>query len=211
MKLSDGSIGKEYVGTEFESGYGFGWMILKGPKNSTVVWHNGGYPGYVTHLQRNPDLKQTIVLLSNADCIFVPNIALAINKILADQPYTIPRIPVGRTIARAAREKGVDEAIRLYHELKKTKGDLYRFRRDQLNRLGTELLAQNNITGAIAIFKLNVEEYPREGDVYESLGEAYMKSGDKQLAIKNYEKALELDPQNQNAAALLKKLRSQTN
>jgi outer membrane protein assembly factor BamD (BamD/ComL family) len=176
-------------------------------KDTKIVCHAGGFPGYVNYFQRNPALKQTIVLLSNADCIFVPNMALAIQKILGSQPYQTPRILVGRTIARTVREKGVDEAIKLYHELKNNKQDVYRFRRDQLNRLGYELLEQNKFQKAIAIFKLNIEEYPQEGNPYDSLGEAYMKIGDKELAIKNYEKSLELNPKNQNAVEMLKKLK----
>jgi cytochrome c-type biogenesis protein CcmH/NrfG len=34
--------------------------------------------------------------------------------------------------------------------------------------------------------------------VYDSLGEAYMKKGEKELAIANYQKSLELNPDNAN-------------
>jgi cytochrome c-type biogenesis protein CcmH/NrfG len=44
--------------------------------------------------------------------------------------------------------------------------------------------------------------------VYDSLGEAYMKNGDKELAIENYEKSLKLDPGNANAVEMLKRLRA---
>jgi cytochrome c-type biogenesis protein CcmH/NrfG len=43
--------------------------------------------------------------------------------------------------------------------------------------------------------------------VYDSLGEAYMKAGEKELAIQNYEKSLQLDPKNMNAVEMLKKLK----
>lgn len=45
--------------------------------------------------------------------------------------------------------------------------------------------------------------------MYDSLGEAYMIIGDKVLAIRNYERAVELNPQNTNAIEMLKKLRQQ--
>jgi Flp pilus assembly protein TadD len=60
---------------------------------------------------------------------------------------------------------------------------------------------------AVRIFQRNVEEYPKSSNLYDSLGEAYAKVGQKALAIRSYEKALELDPKNQNAADRLKKLR----
>jgi Tfp pilus assembly protein PilF len=46
----------------------------------------------------------------------------------------------------------------------------------------------------------------RGGDAYDSLAEAYAKNGQKQQAIDNYRKCLELDPKNQDAANKLKEL-----
>jgi predicted negative regulator of RcsB-dependent stress response len=43
--------------------------------------------------------------------------------------------------------------------------------------------------------------------VYDSLGEAYMKKGDKEKAIENYQKSLGLNPNNTNAREMLKKLK----
>jgi len=57
------------------------------------------------------------------------------------------------------------------------------------------------------VFQRNVQEFPRSSNVYDSLGEAYAKVGEKDLAIENYEKSLQLDPKNQNAVERLKKLR----
>jgi predicted Zn-dependent protease len=68
---------------------------------------------------------------------------------------------------------------------------------------------QGKIKEAIRIFQLNVEAYPDSSNVYDSLGEGYMKNGEKALAIENYEKSLKLDPANNNAVEMLKKLRSQ--
>ena len=54
--------------------------------------------------------------------------------------------------------------------------------------------------------KLNVEFYPESANTYDSLAEAYMKSGDNKLAIINYKKSLELNPNNSNAVERLKVL-----
>ena len=59
---------------------------------------------------------------------------------------------------------------------------------------------------AIKIFELNVEMFPEAFNPYDSLGEAYMIKGDKKLAIKNYAKSLELNPQNTNAIVMLSKI-----
>jgi cytochrome c-type biogenesis protein CcmH/NrfG len=42
--------------------------------------------------------------------------------------------------------------------------------------------------------------------VYDSLGEAYYKQGDKQNALANYKRSLQLDPANQNAKSIIAEL-----
>ena len=76
-----------------------------------------------------------------------------------------------------------------------------------VNSFGYRLMGMHRLDQAIEIFKLNTEAYPQSGNVWDSLGEAYMNKGNKELAIKNYEKSLELDPSNTNAVQMLKKLR----
>ena len=87
-------------------------------------------------------------------------------------------------------------------------GDLYTNEGD-INTLGYRLLNRKRVQEAIEILKLNVEAYPASANVYDSLGEAYVVSGNTPLAIQNYEKSLSLDPANTNAAMMLKKLKSQ--
>ena len=98
-------------------------------------------------------------------------------------------------------------AIKQYKELKKEHLKDYDFRAAELNRLGYYLLYQKKkVKEAIEIFKFNVEVYPESSNGYDSLAEAYMVNGDKKLAIKNYAKSLELNPNNTNAIEKLNKL-----
>jgi len=80
---------------------------------------------------------------------------------------------------------------------------------DSLNSTGYGLLQQKKFSDAIAILRLNVQLHPESWNVYDSLGEAYMDQGDKPLAIRNYEKSLELNPKNDGAAKSLKRLRAE--
>jgi len=64
-------------------------------------------------------------------------------------------------------------------------------------------LQMKKVADAIEIFKLNVAAYPQAFNAYDSLGEAYMVHGDKDLAIANYKKSLELNPKNTGATAQL--------
>ena len=68
------------------------------------------------------------------------------------------------------------------------------------------LFSVSRLVPALEIFKLNVFLYPNSANVYDSVAEAYAVDGNRELAITNYKRSLELDPQNTNAAQQLKKL-----
>ena len=100
----------------------------------------------------------------------------------------------------------VAEATEGYKKIKQEKPANAAVQEARLNDLGYSLLRDKKVAEAIAVFRVNVELYPKSSNTYDSLGEAYMASGQKELAVVNYKKSLELDPHNQNAADMLKKL-----
>ena len=118
----------------------------------------------------------------------------------------VRKMSVVQPIARTLREQGIQAAVKQYRELKKNQSTAYDFDEPELNNFGYVLLGQGKITDSIEIFKLNVEAFPNGFNTYDSLGEAYMNAGERELAIKNYKKSLELNPQNTNAVDMLKKL-----
>jgi len=77
---------------------------------------------------------------------------------------------------------------------------------NDLNSFGYRELRDENFERAVNIFKINVALHPESANVYDSLGEAYAKSGDTLQAIENYEKSLSLDSGNQGAKRQLDKL-----
>lgn len=65
-----------------------------------------------------------------------------------------------------------------------------------MNNLGYRLMGEGKMDEAIAVFKSNIERYPNSANVYDSLAEAYEKTGKLDLARPNYEKAAQLGAQN---------------
>jgi dienelactone hydrolase len=63
-----------------------------------------------------------------------------------------------------------------------------------VNEIGYEHLQEGDTKGAIAILKLNVSAFPKSANVYDSLSDAYLADGQKDLARENAKKALELLP-----------------
>ena len=118
------------------------------------------------------------------------------------------RKSIAETLSRTIASAGIDEAARRYHDLKTAAPATYNFDEDQLNALGYRLIQAKEYSKAIRIFQLNVEAYPQSSNVYDSLGEAYMDSGDKTQAKANYQKSLELNPKNGNAVVMLERLKA---
>lgn len=67
-----------------------------------------------------------------------------------------------------------------------------RFSEGLLNNLGYQLLRDENIEEAIAVFKLNTKEYPKAANPYDSLGDAYRAANKLHKARESYAKAVEL-------------------
>lgn len=76
----------------------------------------------------------------------------------------------------------------------------------QINNLAYRFLFSGSSEKAIEILTFNVKAHPTAFNTYDSLGEAYMLTGQRDLAIKNYRKSLVLNPKNTGAVKMLKKL-----
>jgi CubicO group peptidase (beta-lactamase class C family) len=98
------------------------------------------------------------------------------------------------------------DALAAYRQIKRDQPAHPLVSEARLNQLGYTLMRAKKLAAAIDIFKLNVELYPQSFNVYDSLGEAYAENGDKELAIQNYKKSIELNPKNVGGIEMLKKL-----
>ncbi|MDQ2936278.1 MAG: alpha/beta fold hydrolase [Acidobacteriota bacterium] len=114
---------------------------------------------------------------------------------------------VQNALERAIKQEGVDGAIAAYRRMKARYPPEF-FRENVLNTLGYGQLGAKHFPEAIALFKLNVEMYPKGFNTYDSLAEGYMVQGNRALAIKNYRKSLALNPRNTGARDMLKKLQA---
>jgi tetratricopeptide (TPR) repeat protein len=121
---------------------------------------------------------------------------------LTGQARTSICAPFTRTIV----ESGIWAAIEQYHALKQDQPDAYDFTEDQLNTLGYQLKWRDMTEAAEEVFKLNIAVYPEAANPYDSLGELYMNTGDDELAIKYYKKALAVNPDTPSAIDALKRL-----
>jgi predicted alpha/beta superfamily hydrolase len=112
------------------------------------------------------------------------------------------------TLEKDIHSLGIDKAVRNFKRTKASKGNKLTYEENDLNTFGYALLTRKMNAESIRVFKLALELYPNSANLYDSLGEACMRSGDNKNAIMNYEKSLELNPANNNAKLMLEKLQN---
>ncbi|HYC59349.1 MAG TPA: serine hydrolase [Thermoanaerobaculia bacterium] len=190
--------------------YGFGWSIRKTKLDDqktelSIIRHNGGIHGFSTVLVRVPERKELVVLLDNTSRgDTLDALASGILSILHDVEPQQPKKPIAEELQSIDRDGAA--MVARYRELRSQKPREYDFREPELNTLGYTLLQNGRIADAIEVFRLNVEMFPESANAYDSLGESYAAAGNKELALANYRKSLELDPKNANARAVIERL-----
>jgi CubicO group peptidase (beta-lactamase class C family) len=180
-----------------------------------AFWHWGDNTGYKAYTIAYPEHGIGVVWFTNSEngqSILESMLATTVGgqhaavRWLGYEAYDSPTRAVRQALVRTYDEHGIDSAIAEYHQLKATQPP-EGFDEFLLNSLGYRLLRANRIEDAIAVFELNVAEYPEASNPYDSLGEAYLAAGDTARAIVNYEKSVELNPDNTNGIAVLERIR----
>jgi CubicO group peptidase (beta-lactamase class C family) len=177
---------------------GLSWF-LGSYRGTPTVGHGGGDTGYRSQFTLLPEQDIGVVIASNYDKTLMGSIRDGVLDVLSGYQPTIPLQQIGLVFAKECVKEEVEAAKRLYRRHKAEAADKYVFGDRQLNMVGYYFLRENQVAQAIEIFKFNVEPFPDVDNTYDSLGEAYMVNGDRELAIENYRRALELDPTNDNA------------
>lgn len=107
-------------------------------------------------------------------------------------------------VAKSYDEGGTDALARTIADLERKHPPSFAER--AVNALGYQMLDNERTQDAIRIFELNVQSHPASANAHDSLGEAYLKAGEKDLARRSYEKSLELNPANADARKALEQL-----
>ncbi len=114
---------------------------------------------------------------------------------------------VVEVVRETIQKAGIDAGYAKFKEIRANMADYY-LSEEEMNALGYEYLISKKVKEAVAVFKMNVEAFPESWNAYDSFGEAYAAAGEKELAIKNYEKSLQLNPKSQSGIDALKKLKA---
>ncbi|HAP34738.1 MAG TPA: hypothetical protein DCQ28_01900, partial [Bacteroidetes bacterium] len=163
----------------------------------------GGTPFWNSTICYNDKNGFAFVVMANAGNI-ADELAPRINSIIKDEPYPPLELPFRLSLYKIINEKGIEYVKVNVDKLAEQAGLPYddRF----LNFFGYQFLNGNKVDIAIDLFKLNVELFPKVANTYDSLAEAYLKSGDKISALKYYKMELQLVPNNEQVKTIITNL-----
>ena len=191
----------------------YGWKTsqdtLRSGATRPVLRTTGGLPGFGAVMVRVPSQQRTIIMLTNIRTMTwrLEDFAASISRILDGSPYSLPKRSVAEALAPDVKARVSPELIERRFEQMRTDTARYALWEAELNRLGYHTMnSWRDVPRAIEVFRLNVRAFPRSGNVYDSLGEAYLAHGDTVRARENYRRSLELDPNNSNAADILRRI-----
>jgi len=202
-KLLGSAVMTRMVEPFLEKNWGIVWRLdeIDGQK---VAYHGGETTGVSAMYRRYLEDGTTLVVLSNYHRAARP-VAAVIEAILFGKPYEMPRPTAREFLYRCMAGNDcalpAEESGRLLME----SGYDIPSAAD-MNGFGYELVKAGEIDMALQVFRMNTRLFPGEANAYDSLAETYLLKGDREAAIRNYRRALEIDPQLGSAKAALDRL-----
>jgi dienelactone hydrolase len=161
------------------------WLydISPNPGKKMAHYTNGGHGADIFHA--HPELMNVITDWYVTTLLKTPGQAPASQQVVSPSP-TVQALntldqPGGATKLQTQLEEARrhDPSANLLPE-------------DMVNVLGYDHLQGGDTKDAIEIFQLNVMAFPKSPNVYDSLSDAYLADGQKELAAQNAKKAVEL-------------------
>jgi CubicO group peptidase (beta-lactamase class C family) len=186
--------------------WGLGFGIEKTAEGDSL-WHWGDNGVFKAFFVVRPATKAGVVYMTNSENGLAIGRQILTATLGGEQPpfdwlkydnYDAP----GLSFSRIAGQKGAGPALEQFSS-QLASGAISEA---TVNQVGYMLMGRKKMEDALLLFRKNVELHPDSWNAYDSLGEAYMKNGDKEPAVKSYRRSVELNPSNENGQAALKKL-----
>lgn len=157
--------------------------------------HDGTAKNYQALLISDADKGITMILMTNNKQNNQAAIARSVFSIIEGKPYTDLKRSFVTDFQLKLETLNGAQVLELYNKTMATDPDKYNYADEAtLNEIGYALLSKKKVEDAIIVFTHNTKLFPKSGNVYDSLGEAYYIGGNKSKALENYSMALKLDP-----------------
>jgi CubicO group peptidase (beta-lactamase class C family) len=174
--------------------------------------HIGDDPGFQAMLMMFADSGQGVAIMANSENGILLGDYL-IERIAKEYgwkgyvPSSRQRIGAAAVLLAVFAEQGLAAALDAYEQLKIERLPRYSLTQNSAIALGYAVSGAGKRADAIAVMKIAVRDNPHYWNAYDSLGEMYANAGDKTRAIENYERSVQLNPQNAGGIEALRTLR----
>jgi len=199
-------------------GYANGLVIqkqsnfLKSNKDITLITHSGGINGFSCNIARIPEDKIYVILLDNTRAGKrggqLEAIIDDVLRVWYNAPLSLPKPLVINDVYRKMQATSVEEGILYLKDLKGNKFSAYNFNgfENELNKLSYKFLGEGKAQSALKVIDYAISEFPESFNVYDTRGEIYFVQKNYAESKKNYQRTLELNPNNDNAKQMLLKI-----
>ncbi len=190
--------------------YAYGWDVSKTGRNTTRVWHNGTNHIFYADFLKFIDEDVTLIMLSNKSHPNFNELTFEISMFIF-YPYYQLSIPVednettrGFTayIIKTLTDSGIEKAKEAYQKREKKENLLEFLMREE----GFRNLDDHKPDIATRIFEMNVFVHPNSAKALQGLGEGYMETGRKELALKYFMQSQHINPENRFVNSMISKL-----
>ena len=176
------------------SDYGYGWGIKNSKANTKRISHNGSNGPFSHSLIWYPEEAIFIIYATNANSSKVEWIAYVVAQIILDESYSPKPIQdnIYSFIMNYIKQHPTNKSNELLILLQENYVDDFT-NSGVLNTIGNIVLkSKEKLEWTIELFKINVQLYPEDGNLWDSLGDGYKANNLKEDAIKSYQKAINL-------------------
>jgi len=184
--------------------YGYGWGINYKTINNIqdtliITEHSGSINGFGSYFGQVLDDTTCIIVLKNSrentfiNPVFAPDIAREIISLLYNEKVPPHKKSIARHLALIIGKEGFDTAKKEYYRIKQQESTRYLLDESELNKLGIELLFKFKLPDeALHVFALNLAEFPKSYNTYDSYAYALMQKQEYAASIRYYREGLEI-------------------
>lgn len=171
-----------------------------------LVEHDGLLEGARAYLAYLPEKEIAVVLLSNfgRSFPFYPFQRQLFN-ILYGRPFQTPKRSLAYHFSIDLKKQGLDYAVRQFNQHQSDTAH-YELNESRMTEYGYFLMRRERLEEALEVFRLNADYFPDSWSAHNSLAEAYLETGNRELARKHCKKATTLNPGNYRGKRLMERI-----
>jgi CubicO group peptidase (beta-lactamase class C family) len=196
---------------EDNSYYAYGWVIFKTARGTNMVAHDGSNATFFYDFRWMPKEDVVVLYATSSMTREVGPLAWRIDKMLFDDTYIPKEVKtdlVTTMLEYSENYKG--SLIGLQKELKSKFGSQLN-KPFYLNRLSGIYSRNGMLLKAIMVAELNIKMFPKDSNIWDSLGQAYYDNNQVKKGLSAFKIAYKLDSKNLFAKDMISKIVEEIN